>query len=94
MKTMYTKEPDEGCYSIGGGYFARPVHNNHQAKLSKRGWTYAKPETTTQTKEAPQGKLSVAEQAEALGLPVVDEEGNKIHHKTLKKMIEEASNDD
>jgi hypothetical protein len=33
--------------------------------------------------------MSTKEQAEALGIPTVDEDGKEIHHKTLAKLIAE-----
>ena len=38
MKTMYTSTPDEGCYEVSEGVYARPVRNDLAATLRKIGW--------------------------------------------------------
>lgn len=85
MKYMYTNEPDSLCHEIHGVY-GRPVNTADQPKLKAKGWVYNPKNLEVAEKKAE--KKSLAEQAEALGIPFLDKDGNKIHHATLAKAIE------
>lgn len=99
MKYLYTTEPDELCHEVKPGIFGRPVQTSHQPTLRKLGWKDDPNDLRQNEKEVEQEtqtekSLSVHEQAEALGIATHDADGNKIHHKTLKKLIDEAQADD
>lgn len=85
MKAMYKN----GAY--------KAVHTTAQEEHLKDGWSF-KNETkqTPEVKELPkeEKELSLKEKAFILGIPTTDEDGKKIHHKTLAKLIAEAENGD
>ena len=97
MKQMYTTKPDDGCTEIAQGIWSRPAHTHEQSKLIKQGWVFHEKQLQQgQGEEGRQeeGSLSVYEQAAKMGIATQDDEGKKIHHKTLKKMIQEAQGND
>ena len=87
MKYMYTDKPDDTCHKINGVY-GRPVNTQEQLKLKAKGWKFKPEEVEKKEVKKEPVKLSIPEQAKALGIDTVDEDGKKIHYKLLAKSIE------
>ena len=93
MKTMYTKEADKDCYDAGHGYHAKPVSTCDQVGLKKKGWLFSIPVEAMEVKEKKAkdpDALTWKEEAEILGIELVDEDGKALHHSKVKALIEEA----
>ena len=77
---------------------SKPVHTYQQKQHKADGWSFkkevqhAKDDSKAEAKETAKEEkvLTVHEQAELLGIATHDEDGKKIHHKTLAKLIAEA----
>ena len=90
---MYTNKPDDSCHKING-VSGRPTNTAEQKGLKAKGWVFnpnqlVKPEVKKEVKK----ELSIPEQAKALGI-ATEENGKKIHYKTLAKKIEALNNGD
>lgn len=97
MKQMYTNKPDDGCSEVSDGIWSRPVHTHEQSKLIKQGWVFHEKQLRQEQDEEGQkkeGSMNVYEQAAKMSIATEDDEGKKIHHKTLKKMIDKAQSND
>lgn len=92
MRYLYTDKQEQDCHAIKGisGVYGRPVHYGEEPALFKKGWKINPNDVKPATKEV---IPSMKDQAIELGLPVVDDDGAAIHHKTLAKNIEAKRND-
>jgi len=90
MKTMYTKTPDDGCYEVSNGIYARPVHNSAQPKLKKQGWTYHEEQLRKETsKEASQEAEEVKTDLDLARIAYEQRFGSKPHHKMMLETIQD-----
>lgn len=96
MRFMYTTTPDKHCHDFGNGVYGRPVFQDQEAGLIKKGWVFnenklPKTEKAEETKEEVKN-LSRDELAESLGVSLFDEDGKKLHYKLIDRAIKEAQN--
>ena len=85
MKYMYTNDPDDTCHKVNGVY-GRPVNTQDQLKLKAKGWAF-NPNQLVEVEKKEPVKLSIPEQAKALGIET-EKDGKKIHYKLVAKSIE------
>ena len=87
------------------GWFGRPVHTSERKALLDEGFVKELPKESQKAAQKPKASkeveakvdeqvdfedLDYKKQAEVLGIPVVDENGKKLHHEKVKKAIQEA----
>jgi len=85
MITLFTTDPDDGCYQVDGAW-CRPVHNHEVEPLLAKGWSKT---PNIEVADKPKAK-SMVEQALELGIEV-EQDGKPVHHKTLAKLIKDAN---